>query len=129
MSESSTTEKVIGTGICLTAIVAGATKGFCDAQQIPLGPEYVDSLLLYGPTALGASVDAVGGGIKGPATMLNNLEKEYFPRRLSAGMKASAVATGVVVGGGAGAVKGGLFTGTLTAVGYGVGYAVGYITK
>ena len=92
----------------IIALSAGAYKGYCDSQGIPMTSEVIDASLKYGPTMIHSEIGAYLGLLKG----ISDEDNTSY--------------TGSVIKGG--------FTGALvgaieTVLGYSLGYTVGSLTK
>lgn len=99
-------EKVVATrGIPeIIALGAGAYKGFCDAQQIPLHPELIKYSLILAPTVVHTAI----GGLCGIMLDISEHEKHNTAKEGLIG-----AATGVVE----------------TGIGYCIGHTIGSLLK
>jgi hypothetical protein len=114
--------------IGLAALAAGAYKGFCDSQGIPVGSDNLEFALKYFPTIAHAGVDGLRGGPALSSKYLGKLEEEAvfgLSKKQKITHGTIGFGAGIVTGGVAGAIAGALET----VVGYGVGYAAGWATK
>ncbi|MDD5012225.1 MAG: hypothetical protein PHQ66_01085 [Candidatus Nanoarchaeia archaeon] len=142
--------------LCLgvTSIGVGAYHGFCDAKKIPVLPEDLELVLVFGPAIVRGTVGTVMGGFGGAkfarAIVKKSLDSEVnisvtkdnqsighyesqlreiigknAEEKMIMGVEYDCKKMGRLAGGTIGVVKGGV----QTLIGYGLGYLTGKILE